>query len=183
MVGYGETVSLEVEPEVLAGQPPDPELEHPATRWARRHLKALVFAGIGALLLVTGLLVRELTKPSPVVPSVAPPVVTVRVEGDVVMTTGHASFASGGVTDLLTGSVTDMLAADRPAGVLNYVSTSPAGETVTAVSVAIVAGEGEAHCTISDADRIVVSKVVSDGGLVVCFWAGNAGNPPAFRDR
>lgn len=173
MGSYGEGVSLATEPEVLADQPPAPEQEHPATRWARRHAKPLVFVGVAALIVVTGLLVRELTEPAPAIPADTPPVVTVRVEGDVTGTTGVARFASGGQTNLTTGQ--------SDVGGLTYVSTSPSRERVVAVSVAVIAGKGDAHCTVSVGDRVVESESVSDGGLALCFWAGDAGNPPPFR--
>lgn len=178
-------MTLVAEPEVLVDQlpafEPDPDREHPAARWARRHAKPLTIAGAAALILVTGLWVNELTKPTPVAPAAAPPTVTVRIDGDIAGTTGHARFASGGVTDLPAGGVSaDMPTADRLQA-LAYVSTSPAGEQVTAVSVAIVAGKGEASCSISVGDKIVETKTASAGGMAMCFWAGDAGAPPPFR--
>lgn len=165
-------MSLAVEPEVLAEQPPEPTPEHPVVRWARHRAKTLLIAGIAAFVVVAGLWVKELTEPAPIAPAAVPPIVTVRVEGDVAATTGTAQYASGTQTDLTTGQ--------SDVGGLNYVSTSPRGQRVVAVSVVIVAGAGEARCSISVDDRVAESAKVSQGGMTLCFWANDGGNALAF---
>lgn len=164
----------EVLPDHLPAFDPDPDRDHPAARWARRHIKPLLICGTAAIVVLAGLLINELTKPAPAAPSAAAPTITVRVGGDIAATTGSVRYDTGGTTQLPEG---------RTAAAA-YVATSPAGARAVAVSVAVTADKGEAMCSIAVDGSLPVLKTAQPGELVLCFWVTDAGDaPPPFRTQ